>query len=115
MEFLFNKEKFEALPADLQEILRTAAEAASLDMTNEFTARNTISLTELVNKHGVELREFPDDLMQELNKISQEVIDELADLSPIGARIHASYREYETNVKQFHAVSEEAYTRARKL
>ena len=115
MEFLFNKEKFESLPADLQEILRTAAEAASLDMTNEFTARNTISLTELVNKHGVELREFPDDLMQELNKISQEVIDELADLSPIGARIHASYREYETNVKQFHAVSEEAYTRARKL
>ena len=115
MEFLFNKEKFEALPADLQEIMRTAAEAASLDMTNEFTARNTISLKELIDNQGVDLREFPDDLMQELNIISQEVIDELADLSPIGARIHASYREYEENVKQFHSVSEEAYTRARRL
>jgi len=115
MEFLFNKEEFEALPADLQEIMRTAAEAASLDMTNEFTARNTLSLTELVDKHGVDLRVFPDDLLIELNRISQEVIDELADLSPMGAKIHASYREYETNVKTFHSVSEEAYTRARKL
>lgn len=115
MEFLFNKTEFEALPADLQEIMRTAAEAASLDMTNEFTARNTISLTELVDKHGVDLRVFPDDLLMELNRISQEVIDELADLSPMGAKIHASYREYESNVKNFHDVSEEAYTRARKL
>ena len=115
MEFLFNKEKFEALPADLQEIMRTAAEASSLDMTNEFTARNTISLQELVGNHGVELREFPDDLMIELNQISQGVIDELADLSHIGAEIHASYREYEANVKEYHSVSEEAYTRARNL
>jgi len=115
MEFLFNKEKFEALPADLQEIMRTAAEASSLDMTNEFTARNTISLQELVENNGVELREFPDDLLIELNRISQGVIDELADLSPIGVKIHASYREYEANVKKYHSVSEEAYTRARNL
>ena len=95
--------------------MRTAAEAASLDMTNEFTARNAISLQELVNNHGVELREFPDDLLIELNRISQGVIDGLEGLSPIGAKIHASYREYEANVAQFHSVSEEAYTRARKL
>lgn len=115
MEFLFNKEEFEALPADLQEILRSAAQAAAYDMTNEFTARNSISLTEMVETHGVQLREFPDDLIIELNRISQEVIDELADLSPMGAKIHASYREYEASVKGFHDVSEEAFTRARKL
>ena len=115
MEFLFNKEEFEALPADLQEILRSAAHAAAYDMTNEFTARNSISLTEMVETHGVQVREFPDDLIIELNRISQEVIDELADLSPMGAKIHASYREYEASVKGFHDVSEEAFTRARKL
>lgn len=115
IEFLFNKEKFEALPADLQEILRTAVEAVALGMTNEFMARNALSLTELEEDHGIVPRQFPDDLLQELNQISQEEIDKLADLSPMGARIHESYRTFEASMSDYQDVSEEAYTRARKL
>jgi TRAP-type mannitol/chloroaromatic compound transport system substrate-binding protein len=115
MEFIFNKELFEGLPADLQEIMLTAAEASSLDMTDEFTARNSTALKELVEVHGVELRQFPDDLIQELHRLSQDVIDELGSTSPIGERILASYREFEANVSRFHRISEEAYTEARNL
>ena len=115
IEFLFNKEKFEALPADLQEILRTAVEAVALGMTNEFMARNAISLKELEEDHGVVPRQFPDDLLIELNQIAQEEIDKLADLSPMGARIHRSYRDFEASMRAYQDVSEEAYTRARKL
>ena len=115
MEFIFNKEIIEALPADLQAILLSAAEAASLDMTDEFTARNSTALKELVEEHGVVLRKFPDDLVRELHRISIEVIDELGEVSPIGERIHASYREFEENVSNFHRISEQAYTEAREL
>jgi TRAP-type mannitol/chloroaromatic compound transport system substrate-binding protein len=115
MEFLFNKEEFEALPADLQEILRTAAAAAGVEMTNEFLARNAMSLAELEEDYGVIPREFPEDLLIELNQIAQEEIDNLANLSPMGARIHQSYREFESRMRDYQAVSEEAYTRARDL
>lgn len=115
MEFIFNKELFEGLPEDLQAIMLTAAEAASLDMTDEFTARNSSALKELVDEHGVVLRRFPDDLIVALNSLSQGVIDDLGELSPISERIHASYREFEENVKNFHRISEEAYTEARNL
>ena len=115
IEFTFNKQKFEALPADLQQILRTAVEAVALGMTNEFLARNALSLQELEENHGVVPRQFPEDLLHELNTIAQEEIDKLADLSPMGARIHQSYREFEASMSEYQDVSEEAYTRARKL
>jgi len=115
MEFLFNKEKFEALPEDLQEILRTAAAAAGVEMTNEFTARNAMSLSDLAESEGVVPRQFPDDLLRELNTIAQEEIDNLANLSPMAARIHESYRAFEKSIRAYQDVSEEAYVRARKL
>ncbi len=115
IEFIFNKDKFEALPADLQEIMRTAAEAVDLTMSDEFTARNSIALKELKEVHGVEPRKFPDDLLIQLRDISQEVIDELGQISPMSQRIHASYREFEANVREFHEIAEEAYSEARRL
>jgi len=115
MEFLFNKEAFEALPTDLQEILRVAAAAAGVEMTYEFNARNAMSLTELEENHGVIPRQFPDDLLKELNTIAQEEIDNLANLSPMGARIHKSYRDFEKSIRAYQDVSEEAFVRARNL
>jgi TRAP-type mannitol/chloroaromatic compound transport system substrate-binding protein len=115
IEFIFNKEKFEALPPDMQEILRTASEAVDLAMSDEFTARNSLALKELEEKHGVQPRKFPDDLLVQLRDISQDVIDELGQISPMSQRIHASYREFEANVRKFHEIAEEAYSDARDL
>ena len=115
MEFIFNKELFEALPSDLQAILTVAAESVNQDMTDEFTARNAEALKELLEVHGVELRRFPEDLLAELDRVSQEVIDEVGDTSPIGRRILASYRDFEAQVREFYKVSEQAYNDARDL
>lgn len=115
MEYIFNKEIFESLPTDLQEILLAAAEASNLDMTDDFTASNSRALQVLVEEHNVEIRKFPDDLMRELHRISDEVVTELGTVSPIAERIYASYREFEATVKSFHKISEEAYIEARNL
>lgn len=113
MEFMFNKEEFEALPADLQAIMRAAAEATSLDMTDEATARNSAALATLVNEYGVELRQFPDDLMAELYRVSQDIIDEMGQATEMGQRILTSYRNFEAQVREYHAISTEAYDRIR--
>ncbi|MDT8398157.1 MAG: TRAP transporter substrate-binding protein [Pseudomonadales bacterium] len=115
IEFIFNKQLFEALPADLQEIMLTAAEATNLEMEDEFTARNSGALKELVEKHHVDIRKFPDDLLQALQRISRQVTDELGTISPMAERIHASYRDFEAQVRNYHKISEEAYTKARDL
>jgi len=74
-----------------------------------------MSLTELEENHGVIPRQFPDDLLKELNTIAQEEIDNLANLSPMGARIHKSYRDFEKSIRAYQDVSEEAFVRARNL
>ena len=53
----------EALPPDLQAIVKYAARAANQDMLDEFTARNNAALRELVDEHGVQLRRLPDDVL----------------------------------------------------
>ena len=115
IEFLFNKEKFEALPPDIQAIMTTASEAVDLHMSDEFTARNSAALQEMFDRHGIVPRKFPDDLLIQLREISQEVIDELGQISPMAERIHASYRAFEESVAGWHAISEEAYSEARNL
>jgi TRAP-type mannitol/chloroaromatic compound transport system substrate-binding protein len=115
IEFIFNKQMFEALPPDMQAILETAAAAVDLDMSDEFTARNSEALKELREKHGIEPRKFPDDLLQQLDLISQQVIDELGQSSPMAQRIHASYRAFESTVSDWQEISDEAYHAAQDL
>ncbi len=113
LEFIFNKTMFEALPADLQLIMRTAADAASANMTTEAIAQNSYSLATLVEEHNVELRQFPDDVSAELYRVSQDIINELGRNSEIGQRILASYREFEAVVTRYHDISLEAYNEIR--
>jgi TRAP-type mannitol/chloroaromatic compound transport system substrate-binding protein len=112
-EFLFNKEMFEALPDDLQVIIRTAARASAANITDEFRFQNSNALSTLINEHGVEMRQFPDDLITELYNVSQDIINELGQSSDLGQRILNSYRSFEENIKYYQDISEEAYLRVR--
>ncbi len=112
-EFLFNKETFEALPQDLQAIMRTAASSVSASMADQFRVQNSNALVTLLDEHGVELRQFPADLTAELYDVSQDIIDELGRSSEIGQRILSSYRAFEAHIKDYQDISEEAYIRVR--
>lgn len=112
-EFMMNKEMFEALPEDIQVIMRTAATAVSSLMADQFRAQNSNAYATLIEEHGVDVRQFPDDLSAELYNVSQQVIDELGQSSEIGQRILASYRAFEAQIKDYQDISEEAYIRVR--
>ena len=84
METLVNKEAFEALPDDLQAIIEVATRAINEDMLAEYTARNNAALRELVNKHGVKVRPFPEDVLAKLRDVSNDVLVEMGRDSPHG-------------------------------
>lgn len=113
MEVILNKEAFDGLPKDLQAIVLTACKAANGDMLYEFTARNNAALKTLVEEHGVQLRKFPDDVLEKLNDISQQVVEELVAANPDYAEIYDSYRAFNEQVTAWHDVSEKAFLEAR--
>jgi len=58
-EILFNKGKYEALPAELQAIIRYGAEAASADMSWKLQDRYSKDLLEMTQRQGVQARPLP--------------------------------------------------------
>ncbi|GAA6136103.1 TRAP transporter substrate-binding protein DctP [Oceaniserpentilla sp. 4NH20-0058] len=113
MEYTINKDAFATLPKDLQAIVKVAARAANQDMLDEYTARNNQALKDLVEKHGVQLRAFPNEVLKKLEGLSTEVLDELAAKDPMSKKVYESYKAYRDNVVEYHKISEQAYLNAR--
>jgi len=115
MEAMINKTAFEALPKDLQAIVMAACKAVNMDMISEYTARNNQALDTLVNKHGVQLRALPDEVLKTLKQLSDEVVLELANKDPMAMKIYSSFNQFRTQVSQWSTLSEQAFLKARAL
>ena len=115
LEALINKQAFESLPEDLQAIVTTCCRAVNDDMLAEFTARNHEALATLVEKHGVQLRRFPDDVLRELKRVSEQVVQETAAKDPLSKKVYDSFKAFERKSAPYIAVSEQAMLATRSL
>ena len=114
LEFIINKDAWQALPADLQAIVTYAARAINQDMLDEYTARNNNALQELVNNHGVQLRKLPDDVLEALRTASVEVIAETIAEDAMANKVYKSFKAFQENVEPYTEISEGAYLETRK-
>jgi TRAP-type mannitol/chloroaromatic compound transport system substrate-binding protein len=73
-EAVVSKSKFRALPADLQEIVRTACQAEYDQVASDMYANDPRALDVLVSKHGVKVHQFSDDILSAGAKASAEVL-----------------------------------------
>ena len=113
LECVVNRGAFDALPADLQSIVMNACRVVNEDMLAEFTARNNQALQALVNEHGVDVRQFPEDVMTHLRELSEEVVAEVADADLMAGKVYSSYLNFREQVVAWQDVSERAYLNLR--
>ncbi|NCF19747.1 MAG: ABC transporter substrate-binding protein [Haliea sp.] len=113
LEFVVNRDSFDALPKDLQAVVTYAARASNQDMLDEYTARNNAALRKLIDEHGVQLRKLPDDVLKALWEGSQQVMNNLVETDPMAARVYESYAEFYQGVRGYHHISEQAYINTR--
>ena len=84
------------------------------DLLAEYTARNNAALRELIDVHGVELRQLPAEVLSEIREISYVMTEEIVDPNDeLAQRIYNSYRTYRDGVLSYHEISERAYINAR--
>ncbi len=79
----------------------------------EFTAKNNAALDTLVNKHKVDVRKLPDDVLARLKQLSDEVVSELAGKNAAAKKIYDSYEKFRKQVKAWHEISEKIYYNVR--
>ncbi|MEO9654179.1 TRAP transporter substrate-binding protein [Marinomonas sp.] len=115
VEAIFNKDAFNALPNDLQAIVRAAVQQANLEMINEYTARNNAALQTLLNEHNVQLKPYPEDLLIALKKASAETLEEVAANDPDSQRVYKSFKAFLDSVTTWQDVSDRAFVNARSL
>ncbi len=108
LEAIVNADVWGELPEDLKAIVEIACQAAVTDMYAEFEARNGRALKTLTEEHGVELRRFPDDVLAELKRLTQEVLEDIADDDPMARRVWDSLREYTLQIEPWTAIGEQA-------
>ena len=78
LECFVNKDKYLELPEDLKSIILGASKMANLDMLCEMIAKNNEALKILQNKHNVDIRPYPEEVLSELYEISKNVVKELS-------------------------------------
>ncbi len=113
LEAFFNQTSFSELPEHLQTSVLQACKASNMNMLAEFAARNASTLQQLVEEDEVTLKALPDDVLAFLKEKSDEVISELAQSNKDVANVYASYKAFQKQVSQWHAISEAKYYEAR--
>ncbi|MEL6572382.1 MAG: TRAP transporter substrate-binding protein [Pseudomonadota bacterium] len=104
-----NKAFWDGLSDTHKAIIQAACnEENSLTMA-ETNANNGEYLNRLINDHGVELREFNDDIYASFAEASQEVIEEARDHSDLSKRIFDSHLKARSEIGAWTALSDTAY------
>ena len=113
LEGTINLDAWNALPEDLQDVIREAARASNLAMISELAYRNAQALETLVEEHGVQLRTFPEDVMAALYESSKQAIQRQVESDEESRRVYESYSAVQKVVRPFTDVGEYAYLKSR--
>lgn len=115
-ECAVNKKAYEALPKDLQEVVKVACESMYNDTWTEYTTNNAKALPKLVKEHGVTLRELPEPVIVAMGKATKEVIGELRDGDDaMTKKVVESYSKYHQLVGQYRVHTNQAFLTARAM
>ena len=111
LECSINLEAYNSLDNDLKNILQFACEAENSRMLSEFTAANIDAQQKLINKHGVIINNFPQDVFDSMIKLSRQVVEETSSEGKINKDIYESWSKFKENARLRAPYAEHGYVR----
>ncbi|NHC35800.1 TRAP transporter substrate-binding protein [Scytonema millei] len=116
VELVVNREKYEALPTDLQQIVAIAAQAEHDQGFAEANAGNARALQTLSRDYNIQVRQLPPDVMKALGNASGEVIAEMRSRGDrLTKRTIDSFLSTRQVLMQWSQVTEQSFLTARTL
>jgi TRAP-type mannitol/chloroaromatic compound transport system substrate-binding protein len=79
----------------------------------EFMARNGQALQTLVKENAVQLRSFPDEVLQAIGRAIAAVMGEVGDSDPLTKKVYEAYVAFRREVAEWTVLSEQGYANAR--
>jgi TRAP-type mannitol/chloroaromatic compound transport system substrate-binding protein len=92
-----------------------AACAAENDYTlAEYNAHNGDALKTLIEKHGVMVRRFPDDVVAALKETSKQVLEDAAKEDAVTGKVYESFRAFLDTTSEWTRIGDEGFVEARR-
>jgi TRAP-type mannitol/chloroaromatic compound transport system substrate-binding protein len=108
VHFLFNKDKYEALPDSYKKALTVATQVANANMLALYDVKNIAAIRSLVGK-GVQLRPLPRDVLDASYVESFKLYDELSASNANWKAIYEPWKQFRTEAYQWFRVAEYTY------
>jgi len=110
LQFLVNKEKFDALPKHLQAILTTAMEFAAYDMYAHSYHESAVNWAAIEKDYpDVKIRTFSPAIISAMKKANDELLTETAAKDPTFKKIWDAQKDYMKKVRKWTTISDFAY------
>ncbi len=109
IEGIVNKEKFEALPSDLQSIIRFAMAYQNSWTFSEFEARNQSYLDKIRNESEVSIRPYPEEVISVLREYTEETLAEIAAKDAKSKKIFEAYSAFRNTMTSWSSITEKIY------
>lgn len=111
-ELMINTTKWETLPKDLQQIVEVASAATSQWIYAQMEYHNQEALKELRQKENIEILAFPDDVLKELKKLTEETLNEEAQANEKFKKVHDAFKTFRSYYEKWNEISDEKYQEA---
>ena len=109
LEIQVNLDEWNKLPQEYQEILKTAAYEANMNMLATYDAKNISALQDLIDG-GTELRRYPEDVMSAAQDAAFELYNEYAAADPDFKSIFEQWSKFRDGIFQWNSLNEGGFT-----
>lgn len=109
LELIINKEKFEALPKDLQQIIRQASYRINHWMWTEFDMQNSLYLQKIIEEGKTTLKTFPQEVLDSLRQQMPSVIADLENADARAVKIGEAYQKFRSTIQPWSVISDKQY------
>lgn len=108
-----NLDVWNSLTASEQKMMSYAAQHANNTSLGEYTFQNAKALDTLKREHGISPRFFSQEIMVEIGRLCEEVVEELGTSDPQTRRIYESYKSARDQYAKWTEMSDGRYIIAR--
>ncbi|HSF31374.1 MAG TPA: TRAP transporter substrate-binding protein [Candidatus Tectomicrobia bacterium] len=93
-DLILNKDVYDKLSADLQEIIKVASKEVWFSWWAKFQKANAEAYKEMVEKHGVQVYKTPDDILQKFMEVYDKLIERQMAADPFVKKVMESQRQW---------------------
>ncbi|MEM9888999.1 MAG: TRAP transporter substrate-binding protein [Bacteroidota bacterium] len=109
LELIVNKKAYEALPVDLQEMIRVASDAINHWVLLELEAKNAEYLARIKQEKEVEIRQFPSEVLAQLQDYTRDILAEFTAQDAYAKKVYDSLMTYRKQAIGWSALTEKVF------